>query len=99
MPAAEGNKHYELILTPLSCEIPAEVRLQRVLKALLRSYRFRCKSVKAVELKKKSAKTARKARKQPRKSLGERGPTPARSNGEALSLSPQRVRSIAPQAD
>ncbi len=50
---------YELILTPLKSEIPADVRLRHVLKSLLRQYRFRCRSIKPVEMKKTKQKAVK----------------------------------------
>jgi hypothetical protein len=49
---------YELVLVALSDPTAADVRIQRVLKSLLRTYRFRCKSIKRVkaETKKKRVK-------------------------------------------
>lgn len=40
------TESYELILVPLTDSVPASARLKRALKSLLRTYRFRCSSVK-----------------------------------------------------
>ena len=46
---------YELIIVALRDPVAADVRLRRVLKSLLRTYRFRCKSVRPVESQPKRA--------------------------------------------
>lgn len=67
---ATNSETYELVIIALKDTTPAEVRLQLALKALLRSHRFRCKSVRPVELKKK--RTTKAPKKQER---GPRGPS------------------------
>jgi hypothetical protein len=42
---------YELVLVALKDPVAANIRLRRVLKSLLRTYRFKCKSIKRVEIK------------------------------------------------
>lgn len=45
-PAADGAD-WVLVLKPLPSDIPAEVRMKRLLKCLLRGYQMRCVSVSA----------------------------------------------------
>lgn len=40
---------YELILVSLGDDVPADVRMKRLLKLILRAYRFRCRSVKRID--------------------------------------------------
>lgn len=68
-----NQEAHELIIVPLSSDIPVDVRLRHVLKSLLRQYRFRCKSIRPIEVQTKQRRT---------KEHGPHGPSDARSGAE-----------------
>jgi hypothetical protein len=52
--SAQDTPSYELVITALHSNLPADVRLQTLLKSMLRRHGFRCKSVKPITLKKEA---------------------------------------------